>query len=334
MDRTLTTELYGGDIGKPLDPREAPVGDVGGPPIPPSPVPVPVKVEVVNQPIPIKQRRMADEGPDGRIRDTSSEALRPGNDLGFRNLDAEQTSRPSDAPNNEPSPEVKPEAIPPQAAPEQGPPEPPKVYAGKFKSVDDLEQGYIEAQKLITRQGQEKAERERAALATPPAPVVKTPEQIAAEQAENNRILNDFVSNPKEYIEKNVVQRVTTALAAQQIAGDWRKNNPDISEHEVRVAFEATLLAQSDPVLARDPAALLNKATDNFRSFTGKIRSEGAKEALTQETRVIPLLSNTAPPLATEQPSPRAPQTQGEVTDSHVAWLQDQSKRSQRGLRR
>jgi hypothetical protein len=300
---------------------------LGAPPSSPTPTPPPTKVEV-SQPV-VTKSRMADQKPDGSIRDTSMEALEPGRDLGFRNIsDEENTPKPVEA---------KPEEKPAEATKVEVPPvvEQPKVYAGKYKSVEELEKAYDEAQKLITRQGQEKAELVAKAQATPPpAPAPKTPAQIAEEQAENNRIINDFATNPKEFIEKNLVQRVQTALTAQQVAENWRTNNPDLKEHEVRVAFEATLLAQSDPELARNPAALLTKATDTFRQFTGRLRTEGAKEALTQETRTIPLLSNSAPAAATEHPSTKAPLTADAAFDKHMAMLKEQEQKSHRGLRR
>jgi hypothetical protein len=303
------------------------------PPSAPAPVPPPVKPPE-HQPIQVRNHRMADERPDGSIRDTSTEALRNGNDLGFRNISDEELGPKEAPPPAEAAPpaEAKPEEKPAQPVVEEKP-IPEKIYAGKFKTPEELEKGYLEAQKLITKQGQEKAELAARAAAQPPAPPVKTPQQLAAEQEESNRILTEFAANPKEFIEKNIVERTMVALTAQQTAEQWRKVNPDLAEHEVRVAFEATLLAQSDPELARNPAALLNKATDNFRQFTGKIRTEGAKEALTQETRVIPLVSSSTPP-ATEQPATKAPLTTDEAYSQHLNFLKEQEKRSHRGLRR
>lgn len=313
-----------GTTGNLYSEADNPNSVLGAPPTAPTPVPPPTKVEAA-QPVPVKSR-MADEGPDGRIRDTSTEAVtQPGKDLGFRNLDDEPKAKPTEAPAATPTEPVK------EAQKEAAPVAEPKVYAGKFKSVEELERSYEEAQKLITRQGQEKAEWQR--TAAQPAPV-KTPEQVVAEQTEANAILNEFVADPKTFIEKNVVQRTLTALTAQNIRNEWLKDNPDIAEHEVRVAFEVTQLIQADPEIAKNPARLIKTATDNFRQFTGKIRAAGAKEALTTETRVIPLVSSTAPAPATEQPPSRAPQTQSDITDSHVAWLKQQEQRSHRGLRR
>lgn len=311
-----TSELY--------KDADNPSSTLGAPPAAPSDVPPPTKV-VVTQPVTTKAR-MADEKPDGTIRDTSTEALRPGNDLNFRNLSNEETKPPAEPPKETP-------AAPPKETPAPAAPPEPKVYAGKFKSAEDLEKSYQELERKLTETSQAKATLEREKLAAPPAPAVKSAEQIAAEQTEANKIVTEFVSNPKEFIEKNIIQRTMTALTAQQIRNEWMKANPDLAEHEIRVAFEATLLAQSDPELGRNPGALLQKATDNFRQFTGKIRTEGAKEALTTETRTIPLLQPSSTTTATEQPA-RAPLTADAAHDIHMRFLKEQEQKSHRGLRR
>lgn len=312
--------------------KDNPNSLLGSAPAPPTDVPMPVRVQ---QPV-VTKTRMADERPDGSVRDTSTEALRPGNDLDYRNLD-------EPAPKETPPPDPPKEAAAPAPAPETKPappPEPPKMYAGKFKTTEDLERGYEEAQKLISKLGQQKAEFERQAVtqaATPPKPVEQTPEQIASKQARAQQILNEFVADPEAYMGKyyqEATQRTQVALSAQQVAHEWRSQNPDLVDHEFYVSAEAYRLTQSDPELAKDPAALINKATDNFRAIAGKIRSEGAKEALTQETRVIPLASNSpAPPSSTEQPG-KAPLTFDDAFDAHMKMMKQQEQRSHRGLRR
>lgn len=279
---------------------------------------------------------MADEGPDGKVRDTSTDALRPGNDLNFRNLDDEQLTQkpPAEAkPEDAKPPEAKPAEAPP--APEVKPPE--KLYAGKYKSPEELEKAYEESQRAMHRAFEEKAALERQATAktvTPPTPPAKTPEQAAAEQQEAQRLVNEFVQDPKGFVEKNIVQRVMVALASQQMTEKWRAANPDLVEHEARVAFEAAQLVQSDPKLAEDPSVLFDRATARFREFSGKLRTEGAKEALTQETRVIPLAPSSTTPSATEHPPQKAPLTAEDAYTLHMRMLKEQEQKSHRGLRR
>lgn len=313
-----TSELYAD--------ADNPQSVLGAPPAPPADVPPPTKVQVT-QPVTTKAR-MADERPDGTVRDTSMEALRPGNDLNFRNITDEENKKP------EPPPV---EAAPPAEPVKEAAPVPEKLYAGKFKTPQDLEKAYEEVEKAKSRAFQEKAQLERQLAATPPAPpAVKSPEQLAADSVEANKLLSEFANDPKKFLEARdakLMQTTMTALKAQQLTEQWRKDNPDIAEHEMRVAFEANLLMQTDPELAANPVALFSKATEQFRQFTGKIRSEGAKEALVTETRTIPLLNNTAPTPATEQPA-KAPLTQDAAFEQHLKMLKAQEQRSHRGLRR
>lgn len=322
-----TSELY-------MD-ADNPGSVLGAPPSAPAPVPAPTKIEAT-QPV-VTKGRMADETPDGRIRDTSMEAVSaPSKDLGFRNLTDESENAPKPKQEAAPVEEAKPVAEAPkvEAAP---PPVPEKVYAGKFKSAEELEKGYLEAQKAMHKAMEEKAALERAA-AQPKVEVIKSPAEIAAEEAKKAEFLQQFVADPEKVItdfNRRAIEQTQVALAAQRTAEEWRKNNPDIAQLENYVSFEAYQISQADPELAKDPVALLNKATENFRAIAGKLRSDGAKEALTQETRVIPLLSNTAGS-STEQPSSqaKAPLSSDDAFALHLKMLKEQEQKSKRGLRR
>lgn len=322
------SELY-------LDP-DNPTSTLGAPPAPPE-TPPPQPVQVV-APV-VTHRKMADQGPDGRTRDTSGEALRPGNDLGYREFDPDPKEAAPDEPAPQPA-ETKPET-PPPAADAKPPEEPPKLFAGKYKSPEELEKAYLEAQSAMTKAQQKAAELERNAVqraAEPPKPVEKTPTQIAAEEKQREDFLAKFVQNPEgvvnDYV-RQAQQQTSAALAAQQMTHNWEQANPDLKEHQVRVAFEASLLAQSDPELAANPQALLDKATANFRQFTGKLRTEGAKEALTTQTKIIKLTESTAPEGQTTETSAGkgSPLSSDESFDITMKMLKDQERRSHRGLR-
>lgn len=325
-----TGELYVEDAGG----NQVPLGV---PPAPPTDVPPPTQSVKVSEPV-VTKRRMADEAPDGRIRDTSAEAIsQPGKDLGFRNLTDETENAPKPKPEEIAPPVEKKEDKPAEAIVPKTEQPTEKVYAGKFKSAEELEKAYQEAQRLITKQGQEAAELRKQAETKPPVEVPKTPAQIAADEARKNDILSKFVADPEAYLSERdqaASQRTQIALAVQHSTNEWRKNNPDLAEHEYFVAAEATRLMNTDPELAKNPAELLNKATDNFRQITGKLRNEGAKEALTQETRVIPLLNNAAPSAPSEQPSNKAPLTSDDAYALHMRMLKEQEQKSHRGLRR
>lgn len=321
-----TGDLYmnADDTGKPTPPSA-----LGAPPSAPAPVPPPVVPVVVTQPA-VTKSRMADETPDGKVRDTSTEALRPGNDLGFRNITDENENRPKTPETETPPPEV------PAKQPEP-PPALEKLYADRFKTVEETEKGYLEARKEMQKALAERDEYKRKLEAQPPPPPPpKTPEQIALEEAKKNQFLAEFVADPEKVImeyQRRSTEQTQVALAAQQAAADWRKNNPDLAEHEYFVAAEASRLMQTDPELMKDLPRLMAVATTNYRQIIGKARTEGAKEALTQETRVIPLLSNTAPP-ANGQPPKETPLSPDDAFNAHIKMLKEQEQRSHRGLRR
>lgn len=332
----VTSELY-------MD-KDNSGATLGAPPSAPAPAPPPTQPVRVTEPV-VTKSRMADQTPDGRIRDTSTEAMLPKNDLGFRNLDDESMAKP--APEPTPAAEA---AAPVEATPPPAPPvaAPEKVYAGKFKTPEDLEKSYQELERKLTQTSQEKAELSRRQSEAPPPPAApKTPAQVAADEARKTEFLSKFVEDPEGVItdfQQKAVQQTQLALAAQQATHNWREANPDLVQAveingirfsgEDVVAILAGKMAQMDPQVAADPQNLLTKATDTVRQFLGTIRTDAKKEALTQETRVIPLLSNTAQPTAPEQPSSKAPLTSDDAYTMHLRMLKEQEQKSRRGLRR
>lgn len=300
-------------------------------PAPAAPAPAPAPV-VAAQPV-VTKPRMIDEAPDGSVRDTSMEAMRPGNDLNFRRVD--EDIKPS-SPKQEEKPAEA--ATPPAEAAPPASPEPQKLYAGKFKTAEELEKSYKEAEAALTRKSQEAAElaKKLEQPTTPPTPAQPTPQELAAKAKRNEEFLAKFVADPEKVVgeyHERAQQQMQIALQSQKMQEDWRKANPDLEPHEFYVSAEAWKLAQSDPELAKNPEALLSKATENFRQVFGAIRTAGAKEALTTETRVTPLLSSTASAPATEQPA-KAPLTADQAYDLTMQMLKDQERRSHQGLRR
>ena len=75
--------------------------NISTPPAPPTPTAAaPVTVQ---NPVTVKAP-MADQKPDGSIRDTSTEALRQGNDLGFREFDPDPKPKGEEPPKQEAKP--------------------------------------------------------------------------------------------------------------------------------------------------------------------------------------------------------------------------------------
>lgn len=210
---------------------------------------------------------------------------------------------------------------------------PEKLFAGKFKTVEEMETAYAEAQRGFHTKSQELADFKKSAPVTPP-PAQKTPEQIAQEKAD---LLNKIIENP-EAVTQEIQQRVTANIDAQRKAdiaqAEWKTANADIAPYEKFVGYEMQSLMAANPELASDPTALLTQATLNFRaSVFGTIREAGKREALQVQTSVTPLAGSriqTPPP--TEQPS-KAPKTTEQANAEHMDMLKANAARVRRPVR-
>jgi hypothetical protein len=240
-------------------------------------------------------------------------------------------SAPADAPV--PTPEVVVPPVAEVAAPvlvtPPAEPVPEKLYAGKFKTVEEMEAAYKASEKMAHTKAQEAAAAKQAAEAG------KTPEQIAKDEADRKAaLINEFLEDPEKVISKVQSQaeaKLQEIAAVNATVENWKKANPDIAQYEFFVGAEMQRLILSNPELISDKAALLTQATTNFRQAYGAIREEGKKEALAVQSSVTPLGSSkvqVAPP--TEQPA-KGSMTQEAALDSHMQFLRDQAARVRRG---
>lgn len=232
--------------------------------------------------------------------------------------------KPADKPMEEAA--KPPEPVPTPAPVETKAPEPPVLLANKFKSPQELEKAYLELEKGFTRKAQE------AAAAAAQVPQAATPE--ATEEA-RLKMINDFLTDPEatvRSIEQRVSERTQAAQAINAKVSAWREVNKDLQPYERFVAAELQALTSADPNL--DPLAALEQATISIRSIVGAIRTEGSKEALSVQQSVTPIAAvkvNTPPPSG-EQP-PKAPMTEKEILDDHLAMLTAEAKRVRRPVR-
>lgn len=206
---------------------------------------------------------------------------------------------------------------------------PEKLFAGKFKTVEEMETAYAEAQRGFHTKSQELADIKK--QATPP-PAQKTAEQIAQEKAD---LLNKIIENPEAVVQE-IQTRTQSAIEAQRKAdaasAKWTEDNKDIAPYSDFVGLEMQRLMTSNPDLASDPTALLTQATINFRAMHGTIRESGKREALQVQTSVTPLAGSkiqTPPP--TEQPV-KAPKTTEQVNAEHMDMLKANAARVRRPI--
>lgn len=206
---------------------------------------------------------------------------------------------------------------------------PEKLFAGKFKTVEDMEAAYKESESAFHKKSQELADSKKA----PVTPATKTPEQLAEDKA---ALLNRIVEDPDSVVNE-IANRTQAAIDARQRADtaeqEWIKTNPDIAPYKDFVGLEMTRLMNANPELASDPAALLTQATTNFRIVHGKIRESGKLESLQVSQSVTPLAASriqTPPP--TEQPT-KAPVTQEDAVKQHMDMLKANAARVRRPVR-
>lgn len=227
-------------------------------------------------------------------------------------------------------------APPPTISTSTAPPPPaadPVLYAGKFKTPEELAKGYEELQKSFTTKAQEAAtarkaleERERAAP--------KTPEETEAQRLTR---INEMLADPEGYFHKQAQKAndiaIQEAKNAREVAANveaWRTTNKDVSPYEDYIGVVMHRLTAADPSL--DPMAALDQATTAVRAEVGKIREAGRLEALAIQGSATQTPGKVNVPPPTEQPSP-APVTDEQARNSHLDFLKSQAASVRRQVR-
>lgn len=175
--------------------------------------------------------------------------------------------------------------------------EAPKVFAGKFKSVEDLEKSYLELQKQF--HSTPPAERGAQPPATPPPAVPIT-----------ERSPDPFIE-PEKYTEwittqvtNRAIQAATSVIEGQKqveaLRTRWKALNPDIER----------LLPEVERAIAQDPRSLqiknleelwpiVEEHTERYRALAASFVDLGR----TEERNKLSGVSPTAPQVTPEQPS-------------------------------
>ena len=159
-----------------------------------------------------------------------------------------------------------------------------KLYAKKYKSVEELEKGYEELEKGYHGTRQEISEIKELVLSRLPehrAPLDNGDAGYYRDEStpvvdENTRVLGEFYNNPKQFI-NNLKQEVRAELQNdtdkksknEGIVAKWAKENPDIAEHHDLLQYQ---VAQTDPRLT--PEQRLEKAGIKVRERLLKLRGQ------------------------------------------------------------
>ena len=229
-------------------------------------------------------------------------------------------------------------AVPISAPPEPAAPPPPapegeKLLAGKYKSVEELEKGYMESQKGFMAKVEAEAAKKAEELAAKRAneilvekfrSLVQTDNAAQAvaqnverslEQLSADEHIDLLTKDPVRYqrmVKDEARKEILGAIQAANLEQSWRAENKDILEMEVipaageqkpvtgemLVSSLILTLAQRDPSKRNDPSALLTEATGHVRNLVGTLVNRGKQEAMTVRETVAPLQATAATPAA------------------------------------
>lgn len=249
-------------------------------------------------------------------RDISADALER-NELGIKN-DAQQAPAfvtKDVAPT--PITEAPPAEVPAPPAAEPPKTDEPKLLAGKYKTVEELEKGYLESQKGFMSKVEQEADKKADALVETrvqerlktlvekEAGITHAAEQVVEKslsQMSNDELLDLQVQNPQEFIRRQQKDTLR-AIRASQIQEQWRGENKDILDMklpvgegkeytgEFLVSAAALALAKERPELLSDGTgeAILRESTGVVRNLLSSLRNQGKQEALVVRETVTPL---------------------------------------------
>ena len=284
-------------------------------------------------------------------RDVSAEAFER-NELGIKN-NIQQT--PSFV-AGEVAPEPKaPAAVePPAAAPAPVEPKEEKLLAGKYKTAEELEKGYIESQKGFTQKVEAEVQKRVDAAVNEKlkekglqlAEQTETAQHAVTKslsQMSNDELLDLQVNNPQEFIRKQQ-EATLQSIRASQVQEAWRRDNKDLLEMQLTdddggdftgeflVSNMTLALAKKRPDLLADGTgeALLKEATGRVRNFIAAQRNQGKQEALVVRETVTPLQATTRSSTTAPGNQPAPPAAAAEDADpaqAEVERLRAEQKR-------
>jgi len=223
---------------------------------------------------------------------------------------------------------------PPEAQPQSAEPE--KLFAGKYKSVEELEKGYQEVQRAFHEKAQKASELEKKFGSIGINLNQLSQEQVAQKTAEavaqDPDLLDLMVNDPKQF-EATLVQRVGNQLhAVQQVQttiSTWESKNPDLVNYKHWVDAEVRRLVTEDPDSLGDINALLEKATNNIRSFGQQSFAAGKQETVQMQGEANKFA--LAPGQGQEhQPQP-VPAPAGDPLDEYISARKKEYQRVSQG---
>lgn len=219
-------------------------------------------------------------------------------------------------------------------------PEPQPLIFNKYKSLDEAEKAYKEAERKMHLEAQQRAELQKQLEAIKPYVDVnrlteaqaKTAVETAVQQPD---LLELLASNPAKFMQE-VTQQVSGAVnvinRVQQVESEWRKANPDLLQDEHLVEAEVRRIAKESPELVGDVGQLLQKATESYRARLQRAFVSGKTETQQMQTEAKGLQLSQVPQ-SNERGTPSQPPVQptGETFEDVIARRRAEVTRNMAG---
>lgn len=136
----------------------------------------------------------------------------------------------------------------------------PKLYAGKFKSVEDLESSYLSAASEASRMAQQLATQRPAETAQPPAEKTYTVDQL--ESYKEGHLLEMMRANgaaQQAYANGNIQEAQQLEAKAQQSARQIRMIDAELRKTDIQSTIQTTKRQSAEEKLKKDAASVIQQ---------------------------------------------------------------------------
>jgi hypothetical protein len=190
------------------------------------------------------------------------------------------------------------EAEPAEEAPPAAEPAAERLYAGKYKTPEDMERAYLESQSAMTKAQQEAAEFRRYAEQQQAQPPPQQPDY----SDELERLNDEFLSNPYGFLTQSVPQMVQQQVQQVLAQRDTAQRNvkqvmnlkaTDPHFDKVKDDFEA-VIAELDPSYLQNPNSLADVAEYAYTQAVGRAALAGKLTAAPPPPPPVPTVERVS----------------------------------------
>lgn len=177
--------------------------------------------------------------------------------------------------------------------PEKSGPE--RLYAGKYKSVEDFEKGYKELESAFHRKSESAAQATKALMEADNREASNAGQDIAKASMETPEEMPDAVMEPEKFRswlqdrDARILATIEQRREAEDFQQRWRGEYSDIVELEPLVAQRIA----ADPralqaKTAHEREAVIREHSEAVRALAGRLVARGREEATQKKEDVVP----------------------------------------------